>query len=139
MATIGALRACYDGRLANEDPATPFPTGRLVTILRACIADADAAIIDDAEYLKGMGLQLRRCTAGELWRHLIETTLTLVGTSEEQALWRARLDLILTEGPLARRILRAVGPEVAGPRLEAVYADLCDCLQAGRPFSVDTA
>ncbi len=138
-AAIGALRACYDGRLANEDPAAPFPTGRLVAILRACITDADTAIIDDAEYLMSMGLHARRCTAGELWQHLIESTLTLVGSSAEQALWRSRLELILGEGPLARRILRAVGPEIAGARLKAVYAELCDCLEAGRPFSAKDA
>ena len=134
-AAIGATRACYEGRLANEDPMAPFPTARLVKILHACIADADAAIIDDAEYLVALGLRARRSTAGELWRHLIETTLPLVGSAEERVLWRERLDLILEQGPLARRILHAVGPAMERKRLEAVYAELCDCLEAGRPFS----
>ena len=136
-AAIGALRACYDGRLANEDPAAPFATGRLVNILHACIADADAAIIDDAEYLAALGLRARRATAGELWRHLIETTLPLVGSNEERVLWNERLELILSEGPLARRILQAVGPDLPRERLAAVYAELCDCLEAGRPFSAE--
>lgn len=136
-AAIGALRACYDGRLANEDPAAPFPAARLAKILQACIADADAAIIDDAEYLAGMGLRARRATAGELWQQLIETTLPLVGSEEERALWNERLELILSEGPLARRIVQAVGPELPRKRLEAVYAELCDCLEAGRPFSAE--
>jgi glutamate---cysteine ligase / carboxylate-amine ligase len=136
-AAIGALRACYDGRLANEDPAAPFPTARLVKILRACIADADAAIIDDAEYLAGLGMRARRSSAGELWRHLIDTTLPLVGTAEERLLWRERLALVLAEGPLARRILQAVGPGLPRKRLEAVYAELCDCLEAGRAFSAE--
>jgi len=136
-AAIGALRACYDGRLANEDPAAPFPTARLVKILRACIADADAAVIDDAEYLAGMGLRVQRASAGQLWRKLIETTLPLVGSAEDQVLWNERLELILSEGPLARRILQAVGPGLPRNRLEAVYAELCDCLEAGRPFSAE--
>ncbi|MDX1376187.1 MAG: glutamate-cysteine ligase family protein [Burkholderiales bacterium] len=136
-AAIGALRACYDGRLANEDPAAPFSTGRLVKILRACIADADAAVIDDAGYLAALGLRARRATAGELWRHLVDATLGLVGTPEERALWRERLALILDEGPLARRILHAVGRDAPRRRLEAVYAELCDCLQAGRAFSAE--
>lgn len=136
-AAIGALRACYEGRLANEDPLAPFPTARLVNILHACIADADAAIIDDAEYLTGLGLRARRATAGELWRHLIETTLSLVGSDEERTLWNERLELILSEGPLARRILQAAGSELPRERLQAVYAELCDCLEAGRPFSAE--
>jgi len=35
---------------------------------------------------------------------------------------------------IARRILRAVGPECTKSRLQEVYRELCDCLEAGRMF-----
>jgi hypothetical protein len=41
---------------------------------------------------------------------------------------------MLEQGPLARRILRAVGPECTKARLQEVYRELCDCLEAGRMF-----
>jgi len=49
---------------------------------------------------------------------------------------RAHLEVVLREGPLARRILSHLGPEPAPPReaLARVYRALCDALAAGRTF-----
>jgi hypothetical protein len=44
------------------------------------------------------------------------------------------LQTILEQGPLARRILRAVDGDYSSRRLTAVYRQLCDCLQEGRMF-----
>jgi hypothetical protein len=41
---------------------------------------------------------------------------------------------MLEHGPLARRILRAVGPDCSKTSLQAVYRELCDCLEEGRMF-----
>lgn len=45
-----------------------------------------------------------------------------------------RLRLILDQGSLAERLLRAAGPSPGPDRLRAVYASLCECLPADRPF-----
>ncbi|MDP2013660.1 MAG: glutamate--cysteine ligase, partial [Actinomycetota bacterium] len=66
-----------------------------------------------------------------LWRHLIEMT-----SLDRSAHWREPLRVMLEHGPLARRILRAVGPGGSKARLQAVYRALCDCLEAGRLFVV---
>jgi hypothetical protein len=42
--------------------------------------------------------------------------------------------VIREHGPLARRILRALGPDFDPAHLHAVYRKLCDCLEAGRMF-----
>jgi len=42
--------------------------------------------------------------------------------------------VILDEGPLARRIIQALGPEPGRDRLTAVYRELCDCLREGRMY-----
>ena len=44
--------------------------------------------------------------------------------------------VILDEGPLARRIIRVLGPEPDHDRLAAVYRELCDCLKEGRMYHV---
>jgi len=46
----------------------------------------------------------------------------------------APLQVILDEGPLARRIIQALGPEPGRDRLTAVYRELCDCLREGRMY-----
>ena len=124
-AVTAVVRALYDA----ESMLQAIGTGALVSILHACIRDAEQASIDDAGYLRLLGFPGRQCQAGELWRHLIEAA-PLNGSGH----WREPLRVMLEQGPLARRILKAVGPDFSKARLQAVYRELCDCLEAGRMF-----
>ena len=74
------------------------------------------------------GIRADHLSVGELWRVLAERLVP--GTDEA---W-APLQVILDEGPLARRIIQALGPEPDRDRLAAVYRELCDCLQEGRMY-----
>ena len=109
-----------------------MPTAALAAILQGCIRDADAAVIADGTYLRLLGFPGERCTAGELWRHLIGRMLA--GDPQQERYWGAPLNTILEHGPLARRLLRAAGAEPSREHLASVYGRLCDCLQAGQPF-----
>lgn len=132
-ASAAAIQALYDARWAPPAAQQAMGTEALAAILRACMRDAERALIGDAGYLRLLGFPGRRCEARELWRHLLESTLwTRAG---EGAAWREPLRVILEQGPLARRILRALGPDWERPRLAAVYRALCDCLAAGRLFT----
>ena len=63
--------------------------------------------------------------------HLIgELALTETGFAE----WQPGLQVILDEGCLARRIVRAVGPTPERERIQSVYQDLADCLRTGEMF-----
>ena len=129
-AAAGAtIRALYDGRWATLAAQQRFATESLVAILDACIRDADAAVIDNAAYLQALGFPGRRAEAGELWRHLVE-----VHALADDAQWGGPLGVILDHGPLARRILRALGPNLHRAALREVYGELCDCLESGRLF-----
>lgn len=46
----------------------------------------------------------------------------------------AAMERILAEGPLARRILRAIGGDFSRNSLKGVYRELYGCLSAGRLF-----
>ena len=131
-ATVAAVRATYDGRWATLAEQQHFPVRRLLKVLGACIRDAERAVIDDADYLRLLGYKGARCSAAELWWHLLQETLPHAGRAA--APWREPLELILTEGPLARRILAAVGSRPSRAHLEAVYRGLCDCLAQGWLF-----
>lgn len=128
-ATTAAIRALYDGRWAPFAAQQDFSTQALVAILDAAIRDADAAVIDDVGYLRALGFPCARCTAGELWRHLAEA----LGLADDPY-WGEALGVILDHGPLARRILRVLGPDFDRAALRTVYRELCACLDAGRLF-----
>ena len=128
-AATAVVRALYDGMWTPLAAQQAIATDALVKILLACIREAEQAVIVDADYLRLLGFPDRQCQAGELWGHLIET-LSL----DRSAAWREPLHVILAQGPLARRILRALGPACSKARLRDIYRALCDCLEARRMF-----
>jgi gamma-glutamyl:cysteine ligase YbdK (ATP-grasp superfamily) len=128
-ASTAVVRALYDATWSPLVMQQAIGTDALVNILQACVHDAEQAVIDDAGYLRLLGFPERHCQAGELWRHLIG--MTSVDPSEP---WHEPLRVTLEHGPLARRILRAVGTDYSKDHLQSVYRGLCDCLDAGRLF-----
>jgi len=128
-AATAVIRALYDARWSPLAAQQAMATDRLAKILHASIRDAEQAVIDDAGYLQLLGFPDRQCRAAELWRHLVETT-----SLDRSAPWHEPLGVILDHGPLARRILRVLGPTFGKARLHEVYRALCDCLEAGKMF-----
>jgi hypothetical protein len=107
-------------------------TDDLVNILRDCIRDAEQAMIGNTEYLRIMGFPAPRCEARELWQHLVSE---MFSHPEQTRTWQKWLQAILENGPLARRILNALDGDYSRSQLNAVYRELCDCLEEGRMFA----
>lgn len=116
----------------RPDPANQLPTRALANIFVAATHEADRARIDNEEYLALFGMQRRDCTAGVLWEHIAER-LERVGSAHARV-WRPVAEYVLTRGPLARRLLRAVGPRPSRGALHELYTALADALQEGKPF-----
>lgn len=131
-ATVSAVRLLYRASDAGLIAQQEIPTNALAAILQACIRDAEQAVIDHAGYLELLGVPEKRCTAGQLWAHLVGQIA--LDDPVHENLWHAPLQVMLQQGPLARRILRAVGPAGSRARIESVYRELCACLQEGRMF-----
>ena len=105
----------------------------LAEILLATLRDADQTVIRDIDYLRLFGIEGRTpITAGEVWRQLAQSVAPQ-GRSADPSV-RSAVETILERGPLARRILSAVGPNPARDKIAAVYRNLADCLAAGRMF-----
>ena len=73
-AITAVVRAIYDAEWSPLSMQQAIGTDDLVNVLHACIRNAELAVIDDAGYLRLLGFPDRQCQAGELWRHLIEST-----------------------------------------------------------------
>lgn len=131
MAIAAAVIALVRHLYATGPEHSPMRTPALLSMLQAGIADAEQARLDDTAYLRRLAFPGRRCMAAELWQHLLEV---LQREDAELHLWLPTLQFILARGPLARRLLQAVGRDAGRTRLEAVYAELCRCLDAGHMF-----
>lgn len=133
-AAVGAVaRRLYrmgeGGDLARQQA---YPGASLATLLRACLRDGERARIDDPVYLELLGLAPVPIEVGAAWHRLVEAWWAAEPTA--RSTWGEPLETILTHGPLARRILRAAGPDLSRPHLAAIYAELCDCLAQGHSF-----
>lgn len=131
-AAINIVHALYSEGYAPLAEQQSIATEVLVKIMHDCIRDAEQAVIDNAEYLRLLGFPDTDCTAGILWRHLIESEMPVEPWQGKSC--REALQTILREGPLARRILNAIGSDFSRRRLETVYRELCDCLDEDRMF-----
>lgn len=158
----GVLKLLCQERWSSQEAQRRVATEPLARLLRRAIVAAEAAEIDDPSYLALFGFEaprkrppaprrrglLRRgprpgpppATAGDLWHHLAREAFA-AGAADEAA-FGADLGVILDEGPLARRILRALGAdaevdgglEIPRSHLREVYRRLADCLAAGELF-----
>jgi gamma-glutamyl:cysteine ligase YbdK (ATP-grasp superfamily) len=138
------VRALVAERWQPLDRQGRFDTEALNAVLLATTRDAEAAVVDDRDYLGAFGIRASRARAGDVWRHLVETVVA--ADAEFSSTWASVVETILDEGTLARRIVRAVAGDhpsasarLSLPRdtLRGTYAGLCDCLKANRVFHAD--
>lgn len=122
---VSTVERLYRG--ATLDAADALHTDALAVILKQCVKYGEAARIDNADYLRALGIEGAR-PAGEVWRALAAMA------QQKLAPHRAALDVILDEGTLSTRLKRSVGPSVTAASLLSTYRRLCDCLAEGRMF-----
>ena len=131
-AVTGVLRALVAERWSSLREQQAWGVDPLERILLNAIREGEAAVIDDAAYLRTLGHPEPRCSAGELWGHLVESVLP--ASDPRGVEWRPALDMIARQGTLARRIVSAVGPTPSRPRIADVYSELAECLAGTRCF-----
>lgn len=131
-AITSVIRALVNERWQDFVDQSKWETERLNRILLDTTKRAEHAVITDSDYLEALGWGDFSCSAGELWRHLVEDVV--YADVDYDGVWAEALDVIVGEGTLAERILRATGPAPTRERLEEVYGELCRCLDEGTMF-----
>jgi gamma-glutamyl:cysteine ligase YbdK (ATP-grasp superfamily) len=127
-----ALSALASETWADLEDQKKWTTPRLASLFLKVVRDAQAAVIDDPDYLRAFGLTAAgRLSAGELWRHLLEKVTPTDAPAGSLADTSRR---ILERGCLASRILAALGADFRHENLRDVYGALCDCLARGVLF-----
>lgn len=103
----------------------------LYDLMMNIIQNGEQAVINNSDYLSLFGIPHQKTTAGELCRHLYEEWMDPAAISNRS---KELLQLIFDEGPLARRILKALPKNHTPNQLEVLYRKLCDCLHDGKPL-----
>ena len=116
----------------RPDPATQLPTRMLSQLFIAATHEADRARIGSGDYLSIFGMRRGECDAGALWQHIAERLDRV--NSPHAKVWRGAVEYVLTRGPLARRLLRAIGPRPSRGALHELYSALAQALNSGNAF-----
>ncbi|WP_339916682.1 glutamate-cysteine ligase family protein [Yeosuana marina] len=125
---IEVLRLLVDKKLATLQSQRKWLKQDLFEILNAVIKDAETFKVSNVEYLELFGIQ-ETMSIQNIWKHLYELTKPSINKSYQEA-----LEIILIEGTLATRILRAVDSDYSEKNIQKVYSELAICLQENRLF-----
>jgi len=122
------LAVMTEGIFAPLTALPAYPTAALQALFRDVIREGMGATVSDGAYLALFDAGPGPMTVGQVWAHILAK---LGGAAETD---RAVLDLLLDAGPLAARLIQALGPDPGPGRVRAVWRDLCEALGRGYPF-----
>ena len=125
-AVVGIVRRFVDSDAATRAARKGWTTQALADLFLQVIQDGEAALLP-ADYVGLLTGQTRTLSAADVWSLLLEG-VTLTAPAQ------AALGIILKQGTLARRILRAVHDDIGRGALARVYGKLGECLQANELF-----
>jgi gamma-glutamyl:cysteine ligase YbdK (ATP-grasp superfamily) len=125
-AVTAVIRCVYSERWTPLVQQQEVPTAMLHGLLLRTLHEAESAIVGELPLLLALGMKERQCTAGALWRHLIDSA---IGGSTQW--WSEPIDIIQQQGTLALRILREIAGDYRPEKLRSVYRRLAECLATG--------
>ena len=126
---VAVVRALTEERLSPLQRQMDLATETLHRLLLQTIRHGGRARIRDAGFGRAVGWnQAAAAPVSEVWRHLLDAVCP------GKSAWRGTIEMILEEGSLSERILRAAGRRPTRRKLRSVYGRLADCLARGEMF-----
>lgn len=130
------VRALSTERWVSQADLRSLAVAPLRATLDDTVRDADQAWIENRDLLRVLGRSATRLRARDLWIALVEELRPTADPTRTGM--HAALDVVLEQGPLARRILQQTGPEPAASEIREVYDRLATCLRANRSYDLRT-
>lgn len=128
-AAVAVVRALVEERWAPWGDQFAIHEADLVPFYADAVTRAGAAVVADERYLACLGAGTDPLTMQDLWSHLIRDLDVKVDGS------RRPLDVILRQGTLSERIVKAVGPRPSRAKITDVYRRLAECCRTGASFT----
>ncbi len=121
------LKALVREELCDYQAQKVWDTTVLAKWLAAAVGDAEQTMIADPAFLGLFGYSGKRASMQQLLGHLAEQLCPQLIADKD-----APLAVILSKGPLARRILKQTSLAPTRQKLKAVYRQLRECLAEGQ-------
>jgi gamma-glutamyl:cysteine ligase YbdK (ATP-grasp superfamily) len=131
---IRMIKALIAGDFRDHEHQMKWKTESLAHILELTIEKGMDAIIDTAEYLEFYGLKKAKCSATDLWSHILEKVFW---RRETYPSWDFTLKTILQTGNLSQRMIKTLNGDYSRANVTALYKRLAECLEQNRIFLPD--
>jgi carboxylate-amine ligase len=129
---IAVIKALANDSFIDHDAQMKWKTDSLAKLLDLTIEKGGEAIINVAEYLDVFQYPGKSATASDLWRHLIDWNVSRGESNVE--MYKPFLDIIVNQGTLSSRILRAFGGDFSTEKIQHVYKQLARNLADNKMF-----
>ncbi|MFM7160233.1 MAG: glutamate-cysteine ligase family protein [Planctomycetaceae bacterium] len=135
-AVVAVLRELVAETHAPLSAQMALPGDPLQSVFLESVRNAERTVVWDEDYLKLLGISEQSCTLQKVWDTLIGRA---VARGELDRAQQQTLEVLLSEGPLARRICRGLRDrrDPSPEALAELYEFLCDCLAQGTLFQIE--
>jgi carboxylate-amine ligase len=129
---VETLKAFVSGKFLDFESQTKLKTEPLAQLLDKIMDEGQQAVIDQADFLAAFGFPGTSAKAVDLWKHILDRLVRSGNDSLEN--WKKEIDVILQEGTLSQRILKALNKDHSAENIKKVYRQLSGCLAQNRMF-----
>jgi gamma-glutamyl:cysteine ligase YbdK (ATP-grasp superfamily) len=131
---IETIKALVGEKFIDFESQMKWKTDFLAQLLDKTSEKAQEVVVEQEEFLAVFGFPGKSASTAELWRHIGERLMrsgnVAIATS------RREMDVILNEGTLSQRMLKALGNDHSRENISALYKRLSDCLAQNKMFLV---
>ena len=132
-AVVAVVKLLVSETWSSYKEQQDWPIEPLADLIEASMRYGEATVIESARYLRMFGWRGQTpCSAGQLWRHLIAEVRKRLPA--DIAFCNRELDVILDQGTLATRLVKALPVEPTQQELYDLYKLMCDLLEENRIF-----
>lgn len=124
---IETIKALASGAFITLGEQMKWDAEPLAEIFESGIEKAEHAVIKNTDYLKIFGSKASSLTAGELWKQILAKVMN--GSLKKR---ERELNVILNQGTLSSRILKALNSDFSSSSITRVYKQLSSCLAENR-------
>jgi gamma-glutamyl:cysteine ligase YbdK (ATP-grasp superfamily) len=129
---IETIKALVNEKFLSYEGQTRWKTEALSSIFEKTTERAGDALIENSEYLEAFGFAGKSLTASELLKYILDRLVRSGNNALEKC--TNEIDVMLSEGTLAKRIVKALGSDQSRENIIQVYKQLSGCLAQNKMF-----
>ncbi|MGB4971894.1 MAG: glutamate-cysteine ligase family protein [Cyclobacteriaceae bacterium] len=129
---IETIKAFVSEKFISLDEQMKMKTDPMANLFERCMVTGQKTEVTNSEFLAAFGIKTDSMTAIDVWKTVMDKLVKSGNSALEK--WTPELSVILNEGTLSDRIIRAMGQDTSEESIKNIYRKLCGCLAQNKMF-----